>query len=193
MPIPNDSPPPLLEIRTDVIKPSQGQLEWACADPLDPAASAALPTAPGVYCWATRRNGGVHYTGRAIGQYGLWGRLGRDEMRWVRTGTRSVEEEGTDATYMADNWESFSRVMVTVDAVVWWATASSVDEAKAWERRLLQQAIRLTGVVPPVNGGAWWNRSQDWVEARAWAHQAGGDVQFGPGIGYVSGTAAAIA
>ncbi|MEV8038640.1 hypothetical protein [Streptomyces sp. NPDC086182] len=93
---------------------------------------------------------------------------------------------------MADNWESFSRVMVTMDAVVWWATASSVDEAKAWEQRLLQQAIRLTGVVPAVNGGVWWNRSQAWVEARKRAHQADGVVQFGPGISYVPRTTATI-
>jgi hypothetical protein len=48
--------------------------------------------------------------------------------------------------------------------------------AKTWERRLLQHSLRLTGLVPVVNGGGWWNNDPRFETARQWSRAAGGKV-----------------
>ncbi|MFJ8955264.1 hypothetical protein ACIRL3_15800 [Streptomyces sp. NPDC102384] len=174
MPIPNDAPPPLLELHADVVAPTKGDLVWTRADPLDPAARRSLPRQYGVYCWAARHHGGIYYFGCSSAQEGLWKRLGT-QLRWVREGAE-LAAQGVDPAHAADNWDPFSRFMVTMNAEAWWAATDEPQEARTWESLLLQQSIRLTGVVPAVNGGAWYRS----LESRAWAQRAAGSVQFGP-------------
>ncbi|OKJ31447.1 hypothetical protein AMK22_25460 [Streptomyces sp. CB01580] len=126
-----------------------------------------------MYVWSSRLTHQVLYIGKASGKTGLRSRLGSQELRWVREGHEAVEA-GVDDAYVADHWESFSRVMVTRDAVVWWAPTADAAAARQWERNLLQLAIRETSTVPIVNGGAWWNRSMFWTAARSWAQAAAG-------------------
>ncbi|MBO3673999.1 hypothetical protein [Streptomyces sp. NEAU-YJ-81] len=157
----------------DVVTVTTGELEWSCSDPLDPDARAQLPWGPGVYVWSSRLTHQVLYIGKASGKNGLRSRLGAQELRWVREGHEAVEA-GADEAYMADHWESFNRVMVARDAVVWWAPTADAAAARQWERNLLQRAIRGTTTVPIVNGGAWWNRSAFWAAASSWAQAAAG-------------------
>ncbi|MGW8329909.1 hypothetical protein ACWGLE_18645 [Streptomyces sp. NPDC055897] len=185
MPIPNPIPLMVLHMEKDVIAPTRDDLEWTLFDPRTPAARRTLPSSPGVYCWCDRLHGGIHYIGQAAGGRGLWARAG-EEIRLVRSGNRLVED-GADATLMANHWDGFSRYMATINAVMWWAATATAAETNVWEGHLLQQAIRLTGVVPPVNGGAWLRS----LGAREWAQQADGEVQFGPGITDVPSSAEA--
>ncbi|MYR58558.1 hypothetical protein GTY54_20730 [Streptomyces sp. SID625] len=159
MPIPLDVL--ALQAIKDVVTVTTGELEWSCSDPLDPDAR-ALPWGPGVYAWSSRLTHQVLYTGKASGKNSLRSRLGAQELRWVRE------------AHTANHWESFSRVMVARDAVVWWAPTADAAAARQWERNLLQWAIRETTAVPIVNGGAWWNRSAFWAAARSWAQAAAG-------------------
>lgn len=44
-----------------------------------------------------------------------------------------------------------------------------LDGAATWERRLLALHLRRTGLVPVINGGAWFNRKSHYELARQWA------------------------
>jgi hypothetical protein len=46
------------------------------------------------------------------------------------------------------------------------------DGPETWERRLLTLHLYRTGLVPVINGGAWFNREQHFDSARQWATQA---------------------
>ncbi|MCT9094217.1 hypothetical protein N4G70_36060 [Streptomyces sp. ASQP_92] len=161
-----------LHFESDVAQATAEDLDWFCCDPRLPDARVALPWGPGVYVWCERLTQAVLYVGKASGQLGLRSRLGQ-ELRWIGDG-HDIVAAGADPAYLADNWESFSRVMVARDGVVWCAPTENAAAAQQWERNLLQQAIRETQVVPIVNGGAWWNRSVFWAEARFWAQAAAG-------------------
>lgn len=46
------------------------------------------------------------------------------------------------------------------------------DGAETWERRLLALHLYRTGLVPVINGGAWFNLGSHFDTARQWAAQA---------------------
>ena len=46
------------------------------------------------------------------------------------------------------------------------------DGAETWERRLLALHLHRTGLVPVINGGAWFNPKPHFDAARQWAAQA---------------------
>lgn len=51
-------------------------------------------------------------------------------------------------------------------------TCDGHDGAETWERRLLALHLHRTGLVPVINGGAWYNPKVHFDSARQWAAHA---------------------
>lgn len=117
-------------------------------------ARAALPWLTGVYIWvATGQPEPVLYIGCAWGpREGLKGRLGK-ELGWVRRGACDSPE------IRAEGWSGHVRTLIARNGFAYYAVTEDGATARAWEKRLLQHSLRLTGTVPIINGGAWWNGS----------------------------------
>jgi hypothetical protein len=130
----------------EVQQATVGDLTWhAVGDDL-----ASVPTSAGVYVWAVADTDAVVYIGKATS--GL-----RKRLRLEVALKHDEDETG------------HSRTVNALDAHPHYAACSDPADASTWERSLLQLHLRMTGLVPVINGGAWWNRGEHYDEARAWA------------------------
>lgn len=158
-----------LDASKDVIIPTAKQgLRWKPVRPDE--GGAALPWLPGVYIWvAPGSPEPVLYIGSGSGQLGLRARLGKEF-------TLVVGAARWDPGTRADEWPGHARTLAARSGFTYYAITEDGDTAKTWERRLLQHSLRLTGLVPIVNGGGWWNNKPHFETARQWSRAAGGKV-----------------
>ncbi len=138
----------------DIRDATHGELQWS--DAIDYWDCPQLPAVPGVYVWAARDVNAVIYIGKTTSKHGLRERLG-DEIGWVLGAAQD------DPALRHERWAGHARTVLAMDAQAYWA---ATDIAADTERALLQLSLRLTGLVPIVNGGAWWNRGLRFDRAR---------------------------
>lgn len=135
----------------DITTATTPELTWTPV-----ADDAEIPQQPGVYIWVAQETLAVLYLGRAIGAGGLRTRLGR-EMGWKK----------------ANDVTGHSRTVNAFTAEPHYALTATADEAKQWERTLLHLHLHATGLVPVINGGAWWSKGDHHDASRDWVRDHG--------------------
>lgn len=144
----------------DIRDSTRGKLRWS--EPIDYWDCPQLPSVAGVYVWVARDSEAVIYIGKATSKHGLRTRLG-DEIGWVFTAAQD------EPALRPERWAGHPRTVLAMNAQAYWAVTETAADT---ERALLQLSLRLTGLVPIINGGAWWNRGLHFDQARAWAKAA---------------------
>lgn len=144
----------------DIRDATRGELRWS--EPIDYWDCPQLSTVAGVYVWVARDSDAIIYIGKATSKHGLRERLG-DEIGWV---FKAAQDE---PALRPERWAGHARTVLAMNAQAYWAATNTAADT---ERALLQLSLRLTGLVPIINGGAWWNRGLHFDQARAWAKAA---------------------
>ena len=129
------------------------------------AEKGSIPTQPGVYCHIDSTDRAVLYIGSASGSVGLKRRLG-DEIRWIE------ESMGSHTDHAARRSANAAVIAGLAEhaTVPYYLVTATTDEAKNWERRLVQLCVVLTGAPPLLRG---WNLRGASLDAFRWAVSRG--------------------
>lgn len=111
----------------------------------------------------------VLYIGSASGDSGLRGRLSG---LWPRDLSGDAASHGHATVMNRHDGRLYAAIVESCPDEPCQEKCDGTDGARTWERRLTILHLLRTGIVPVVNGGAWYNRGTHYDKARAWATAA---------------------